>query len=399
MRPFLTAQFLGGFKLYLVNDKNGLTSIPGIRPYFELIESDMKEIFDLLTSGQVTNNGCQVQMFEKELAAYLGVRETVAVSNGSDALLISLRIISKPGHKVILPAYTYVATLNAVVHSGMEPVFCDIEPGSFTMDPTHLSELLKIHGRVTCVIPVNVFGIPPDLARIRSLCDKMGATLLYDNAHGFGTVDHGLRVRPEAQVQTFSFHATKVLPAVEGGLIVSENPHIMEQSRNMRNHGLAPNENDTRSGINSKLDEIRASIGKHSLEHFADTLSRRRQYGYRLLQSFNKFPDIYTPQVIPKQIETNFQNLCVCCPIALDIGLTEILNRFQSRGVGVRSYFNPPMYRFPEFRSHPVLPKTDSVWRSLICFPLHSRMEESVLCRLEETIEEVALQINAMMEV
>jgi dTDP-4-amino-4,6-dideoxygalactose transaminase len=155
------------------------------------------------------------------------------------------------------------------------------KPASFTMDPSDLSELLGLHADVRCVLPVNVFGVPPDLAAIRDLCRPAGARILYDNAHGFGTEVNGERVPTEPDVQIFSFHATKALPAVEGGLIVSLNSETLSRAKRLRNHGLGSVPAETMPGFNSKMDEIRAVIGIQSLQHFPESLARRRAYGHR----------------------------------------------------------------------------------------------------------------------
>lgn len=150
--------------------------IPGIRPYFEVDEEGLQTIAGLLASGQITNNGRHVQEFEKSLANYLGVKETVAVSSGSDALLLALKALSLPCGRVILPAYTYIATLNAVVQAGLEPVFCEIEGGSFTLDVKHLAEPLGAADRCPLCVAGECFwraGRPPrDPQALRSRRSK-----------------------------------------------------------------------------------------------------------------------------------------------------------------------------------------------------------------------------------
>jgi len=364
--------------------------IPNIRPFFDINESGMRMLAGLLASGQVTNNGIHVQDFERKLAHYLGVKETVAVSTGSDALLLALKALALGRGKAILPAYTYIATLNSVVHAGLDPVFCDIDARTFTMDPGHLAQIIGNHKEVRCVIPVNVFGVPADLPAIRKLCDRAQATLFYDNAHGLGTEVHDRKIALEADAQVFSFHATKTLPAVEGGLVVSDNPKVVSVVKQLRNHGLAPNIDETVPGFNAKMDEIRAVIGIQSLENFPDTLERRRYYGHRLRASFNRFQDVFTVQVIPEHVKTNFQNLGVRCSHASRIGLPKVMELFRSFGVGVRSYFDPPLYKFKGFDTGPELPVTESIWQTLISFPIHSRMTEAVLSQMEDAILRVA---------
>jgi dTDP-4-amino-4,6-dideoxygalactose transaminase len=377
------------------NVSNVSDVVPNIRPYFEFDPSALEVIASLLASGRVSNHGPYVQEFERKLAEYLSVPETVAVANGSDALLLTLVALELGRGQAILPAYTYVATLNAVVQAGLEPVFCDIDPASFTMDPAHLARLLLEHADVRCVIPVNVFGVPPALDALNRSCRRAGTKMIYDNAHGFGTESNGRRVPPEPDAQIFSFHATKALPAVEGGLIVSADAAILSRVKRLRHHGLGSHPAEMIPGFNSKMDELRAVIGLQSLGHFSASLARRRASGLRLLESLHRFPETFVTQAVPPEICSNFQNLGVCCPAAEEVGLARVIALFKEHGVAVRSYFDPPMNRFPRFDRGPALPVTDSVWRTLISMPMHSRMTDQVHERIDHAIAGVARALAA----
>jgi dTDP-4-amino-4,6-dideoxygalactose transaminase len=369
--------------------------IPGIKPCFEMDHAAMEAIARALDSGQVTNNGPQVRAFETALAKFLGVPETAAISNGSEALMLSLKAMRLETGAVILPAYTYIATLNAVMQCGFEPVFCDIVSGSFTMDPRHLAELIHKNPDVRCVIPVNAFGAPPDLRAIRAECDGAGLKLLYDNAHGFGVETNTQRYAVEADAQIFSFHATKTLPAVEGGLVIANDAALISEVKRLRNHGLGASVGESGAGFNAKMDELRAIIGMNSLRTFPEALARRRSYGFRMMKSFQQFPEIYRVQEIPRGVETNFQNVGVRCSPASKLGLKAVMDLFKARGIGVRSYFDPPLYNIPGFEGGGALPVTELVWQTLISFPIHSRMSEAVLEQIDESIEEVASILRA----
>src|SRR5262249_16724854 len=158
------------------------------------------------------------------LASYLGVDDCVVVSSGSAALFLATRALGLNGAKVVLPSFTFIATLNALLLAGLTPVFCDIEPDTWTLSPTQLRQLLAVDRAIRLVVPVNVFGVPPDLHAIRRVVDEDETVLVLDNAHGFGTDWDGNAPTPLAQ--TYSFHATKVLPAVEGGAVVSPDSRL-----------------------------------------------------------------------------------------------------------------------------------------------------------------------------
>ncbi|MCX5934379.1 MAG: DegT/DnrJ/EryC1/StrS family aminotransferase, partial [Pseudanabaena sp. LacPavin_0818_WC45_MAG_42_6] len=154
--------------------------IPMVKPHFAPDDALMQSFHKSLVTGQTTNGGPHLSSFEKELSDYLGVPDVVVLSNGADALTLGLKALNRQG-KAVLPSYTFIATLNSIVAAGLEPVFCDIDPETFTMSPTALGEILDREDNIACVVPVNVFGVPADLAAISELCQTVGAEIVYDN--------------------------------------------------------------------------------------------------------------------------------------------------------------------------------------------------------------------------
>src|SRR2546428_10068305 len=167
--------------------------IPWVRPILDPDESLLADIHASLSSGWVTNDGPNLREFERRLAGYLGVEDCVAVSSGSAALLLAILALDLRGGTAVLPSFTFLATLNAIVLAGMTPVFCDIEPDTWTLSPVHLNRLLAADPSIRLVVPVNVFGVHPDLGAIRGAVDGRGAALVLDSAHGFGTEDGAAR--------------------------------------------------------------------------------------------------------------------------------------------------------------------------------------------------------------
>lgn len=368
----------------------GAPKISMVRPWFGP-DGELLNAYDrCLASGQVTNNGPFVQQFEREIAHYLDVEDAVAVSSGSDALYLALRAADRTG-KAILPSYTFIATLHAVLANGLEPVFCDIDEATFTLSAGCLEGVLEREDDVAVVIPVNVFGVAPDLATIAELTSPKGIEIVYDNAHGFGTEVFGVRAPYEPLAQVFSFHATKALPAIEGGAVVSRDADLMGEIRRLRNHGIRPAVVESSPGPNSKMDELRALTGLHGLRDFDRTLERRRHYGGRLSAFFNdSCAGTFRPQLVPKGVRSNYQNLGVVCGVEGPADLESIRADFLAHGIEARSYFNPALHHLAAFRATACLPTTDRIWRSLLCLPIHSYMSEADLERLETAACRVA---------
>ena len=361
-----------------------------MRPIFEVDDRLLFDIELALSAGQVTNNGPAVREFEGRLARYLGVEDCAAVSSGSTALLLATQALGLAGAKAVLPSFTFIATLNALVHAGVTPVFCDIEPDTWTMSPAHLCKLLAADQAIRLVVPVNVFGVPPDLQAICRLLDGKDAVLMLDNAHGLGTERDGVRCAPEPLVQTYSLHATKTLPAVEGGAVVTSDPRLLAEIRRLRNHGLAADPMASTPGYNAKMSELHATVALRSLQSLDAALLRRRQYAMRLRRVLTEdCADTFSVQRVPDSVESNFQNLAVLCrdprrPV------TRIQAALDGEGIETRRYFWPPLHQLPAFCGRWVLPVTDEVGRAVLCLPLHSRMDPPVLERIEAALRRSA---------
>ena len=373
-------------------DKN-TEIIPMVRPYFPIDDGLLEHYRRVLASGNVTNCGQNLKNFEKAAANYLDVPDAVIVSSGADALFLVINTLGLAG-KVILPAYTFIATLNAVVLNGLEPIFCDIDPTTYTMCPWSLQKILQQEENVSCIIPVNVFGVPPDLETISETAARANIKIVYDNAHGFGTETHGRRIPQEPLAAVSSFHATKIMPAVEGGIIVSSDPGILKEVRRLRNHGIAPVLTHSTPGMNAKMDEIRAITGLHVLKTFDGVLERRRNYAQRLRECLESFPETFCVQKIPGGVDSNFQNLGVVCLDAETVGLDRIIEAFKSYGVQARSYFNPALHHLSRFEGNFDLPVTDKIFRSLVCLPIHSYMADHHLKQVEQGIRNVSKEFQ-----
>jgi dTDP-4-amino-4,6-dideoxygalactose transaminase len=294
------------------------------------------------------------------------------------------------GAKAVLPSFTFMATLNVVVLGGLTPVFCDIDPDTWTLCPNHLGRILAADPAIRLVVPVNVFGVPPDLRAIRRAMDGSRATLLLDNAHGLGTVRYGMRVAPEASVQIFSLHATKILPAVEGGVVVASDTRLLAEIRRMRNHGVAADPLASSPGYNAKMSELHAAVGLRSLQGLDAALARRRRYAERIRRVLSDdCAAAFLPQAVPDSVQSNFQNLGMRCRAGA-AGVPAIQAALDGEGIETRRYFWPLLHHLAPYRDRVSLPVTDEVATALLCLPLHSRMDPSTLDRIAAALRRTA---------
>lgn len=364
--------------------------LPFVRPCLENNPQLMATLDQALDSGRVTNFGRLATRFESELAAFLRCEEALLVSSASMALLLGLRALNLAPGKVILPSFTYLSTLSAVVNAGFAPVFCDIEPDTWTLCPRHLAELLRREPDIRAVLAVNSYGVPPKLSEIAALAQAHGALLLYDNAHGMGSEQAGQRLSALPEFTVFSLHATKLLPAIEGGLLAARDPKLLERARRLANHGFAPDPLDSGFGYNAKMSELHAAVGSNALAALPDALARRRSYADRLRAALAAEGEArFGLQRIPQDVVSNHQNLAVRCRFAEDSGLEAAIADFARSGIEVRRYFHPPLHHLRRFGAPKTLPVTEAVCRELVCLPLYSRMNEAELSRIERAIARV----------
>ncbi|MBK1692325.1 DegT/DnrJ/EryC1/StrS family aminotransferase [Ectothiorhodospira mobilis] len=225
--------------------------------------------------------GPNVQALESKLAAYLGVEHAVTCASGTDALHLALLAAGiGPGDEVITSAFTFIATAEAIRYVGATPVFVDIDPQTFNIDPERVEA--AITPRTRALLPVHLFGQPADLPRLSELCQNHGLMLIEDCAQSFGATLDGRQTGAFGDFGCFSFFPSKNLGAFgDGGLVTARDAEHAALLRNLRNHGSDVRYHHDRIGYNSRLDELQAAILRVKLPHVDDFNARRRAVAQR----------------------------------------------------------------------------------------------------------------------
>ena len=243
--------------------------------------------------------GRNVTAFEQELAAYVGVEHAVAVANGTDALVLSLRALNiGPGDEVITTPFTFFATAEAVSLVGAVPVFADILPDSFNIDPAAIEACITAKTRA--IIPVHLYGHPARMDEILPIARRHNLAIIEDCAQAFGATVLDRRVGSMGDIGCFSFYPTKVLGCYgDGGMIAAASAEIAERLRRLRNHGATEPFIHNDIGYNSRLDEIQAALLRIKLRHIDRAIQARRavaaSYGLRLQESAVTPPNVSEP--------------------------------------------------------------------------------------------------------
>ena len=233
------------------------------RPNIGDRETLIARLNDLLDRRWLSNDGPMVKEFERRISEYLGVKHCIAMCNATIALEIAIRALGLRD-EVILPSYTFVATAHALQWQQITPVFADIDPQTYNIDPVAIERLIT--PRTTGIIGVHVWGRACDIDAIETIARAHKLKTMYDAAHAFGCSRQGKMIGGFGTCEVLSFHATKFLNSFEGGAIVTQDGALAKKLRLMRNFGFAGYDRVIYLGINGKMTEVCAAMGLTSLE-------------------------------------------------------------------------------------------------------------------------------------
>lgn len=368
--------------------------IPLIKPDLPTLEDIKEPLEEILANGRITNFGKYVAQFEQETAAYLGAG-TVAVSSGTIGLLFTLGALGlKPGQKVILPSFTFMATAQAVLYAGGIPVFADIGP-DLNMSVGDLEQVLGEHPDTGAVIAVHMYGLPARASEIEeaaSIASKRCGRkipVIFDAAHAFGSSLEDRKVGTFGDAEVFSLSVTKVLVTVEGGLVSSRDPELLKRIKAMRNYGITANYNAHFAGANGKMSEFHAIVGLHNLRRVDHLLSERQTKARKFrtkIESATRFQLCAWPQ----HVMHTFKDFTILLPErAPDQARERIIDYLAGQGIETRAYFHPPVHEqefFRKFTTRP-LPVTEKLSRRVITLPFHSTLADEQMDYIVEKLQ------------
>jgi dTDP-4-amino-4,6-dideoxygalactose transaminase len=358
------------------------------RPNLPHRERFLDRVNDLLDRAWLTNNGPFVQEFEARVAALVGARNCVAVANGTLAIEIAARALELTG-EVICPAFTFVATAHALKWCGLSPVFCDVDPKTYCLDPAKAERLVT--PRTSALIGVHVWGTPCDTEAVGELADAYGLRVLYDAAHAFGCSSAGRMIGTFGDAETFSFHATKFVNAIEGGAIVTDDDELAERARLMRSFGMASPESIVALGTNAKLNEVSAAMGLCSLEAMEEIIEANRR-NYRCYRE--ALADLRGITVLPHDDRErhNYQYVVLLVEAAwAGLGRDDLLAELKQANVHARPYFSPGCHEAQPYRLdltaiRAPLPVTERVASQALCLPTGLAVSPADIRRVAQVI-------------
>jgi dTDP-4-amino-4,6-dideoxygalactose transaminase len=299
---------------------------------------------EVLRSGRFVS-GPNVQAFERETAAYVGVRHAIGLNSGTDALVIGLRALGVgSGDEVITTPFTFVATAEAICRVGARPVFVDIDPRTFNLDPAEIERHVTAHTRA--LIPVHLFGHPADMDPILAIARDKRLGVLEDAAQAFGALYKGRKAGGLGDAAAFSFFPTKNLAAYgDGGMLVTDDDELAQTARKLRNHGSLDKYRPELLGYNSRLDELQAAILRVKFPHVDRWNEVRRSVASRYDESLSGMEGLVCPHEAPYARHVYHQYT-----VRVEGGRRdEVRERLASAGVASAIYYTEPLNRVERY--------------------------------------------------
>ncbi len=342
--------------------------------YRELEAELMAAIREVLAAGNFIL-GPQVAALEREVAEYIGVPHAVAVASGTDALHLVLRAAGVGADdEVVVPAFTFIATAEAVSHAGARPVFADIDPATYNLDPASLEA--AITPRTRAVIVVHLYGHTANLELISAICARRGLAMIEDCAQAFGADFAGKSAGAWGEAGCFSFYPTKNLGAYgDGGMVTTGDPVLADRIRMLRHHGSRTAGQHETVGYNSRLDELQAAILRVKLRHVTRWNERRRGHAaaYRRLLAGGPF-------ALPAE---HGRGAHVYHQFTIRSAARDaVRKRLAAQGVASAVYYALPLYRQPAYasvRRSVSCPAAEQAAREVLSLPIYPQLTEEAI--------------------
>jgi dTDP-4-amino-4,6-dideoxygalactose transaminase len=351
-----------------------LEDVPGLARALEAV----------LDSGVLTN-GPTVRRLEEAAAAYLDVRNVVAVSSCTAGLMLVLQAVGISG-RVVVPSFTFSATAHVIQWAGGTPDWADIDPGTLTLDPA--SAAVGVDG-ASALIAVHLYGTPCDVERLGKQAEAARIPLVFDAAHALGSRRKQRALGGFGTAEVFSLSPTKVVVAGEGGLVATNDDGLAETVRIGRDYGNPGDYNCLFAGLNARMSELHATLGLASLQGLDVRVSRRRELVKRFQSATRGLPGLTFPAVDPGDVST-YKDLTVLVDAeAFGLDAQALAAALRHEGVDSRRYYSPPVHRQRAYAGRPPcrpLPITDLAAARVLSPPLWSQMTDEQIDHLAWTI-------------
>ena len=363
-------------------------------------EEEIRLVLEVLKSGVLTSragSGSMVAKFEEEFAKFVGAKYAVAANSGTAALHMALLAAGiGPGDDVLVPSFTFVATAEAVVLAGARPIFVDIEPETYCIDPTKLEDALT--EKTKAIIPVDLYGLPADLKPILDFAEEHDLTVIEDAAQAHGAEYNNRKVGSVSHMTCFSFYPSKNMTTGEGGMVTTNVEEYAEKLRAIRSHG---EKGDTyysvMVGHNYRMPEIPAAIGLAQLKKLPKFLQKRRENAKALTKGLEQLePSLVRLPKEPRGRRHSWYLYTIRLPWAKAEERNRVIQRLRSEGIAATTYYQTPIHKMPPYKKYPSknLKETEKAAQQVLSLPTHPALNKEQLNHIAKATKEAIKNIS-----
>lgn len=337
-------------------------------------------VIEVLNSGQYIK-GRKLSDFEHEFADFCNTKCAVGVSSGTSAILLSLMALGiGTGDEVIVPAHTFIATATPAIFLGGRPVYADIDPETYTIDPADIRN--KISPRTKAIIPVHLYGHPCDMDSINKLAKKHGLFVIEDACQAHGATYKGHKAGSLSDVACFSFYPSKNMTVLgDGGMVTTNNEELAKKIRMLADHGRTEKYIHELLGLNFRMSEIHAAIGREQLRHVTAWNDRRREIAARYDDLLRDL-EVVTP--VEKEWARHVYHMYVIRVKQRD----KLASYLQEKGIQTGIHYPVPLHRQPCVRSDIHLPVTEKYVDEILSLPMHPQLTNDEVQYVASNIRE-----------
>lgn len=352
-------------------------AIPFSRPLLPGIGKLTPRLKEILASGMITN-GRYGELFENKVKDFIGVKNAVALSNATSGLILTLKCLRLTG-EVIVPSFTFLATVHALIWNNLKPVFVDCAPETYNINVDLVEELIT--PRTSAILAVYVFGNPPEIKKLERIADKHRLKLIFDSAQAFGSFYSGRAAGNFGEAEIFSLSPTKLLTTSEGGIVTTNNDELAEALRIARNYGNPGDYDCEFVGLSARLPEFNAILGLESFKLLGKNLERRNEIVKRYKRQLGKLPGVSFQKISPDCRSSHKDFSILINEEKFGLSRDKLALALEKENIPTRKYFFPPIHRQKFFRSKGKynLPVTEFISRNILCLPIFSGLTDKMV--------------------
>lgn len=365
------------------------TKLNIVRPVLPPV-SELQESIERIFATKMVTKGPYLAEFERDVASHLGVRNAVALSSCTTGLMLTFKALGLTG-EVVVPSFTFMATVSAIVWAGLTPVFADVRLTTTNLDPEAAER--AITPKTSAIVAVHNFGNPAEIEALEAIAKRHNLRLIFDAAHGFGSLYRGVPVGRQGDASSFSLSPTKLLVAGEGGIVATESDELARLLRIGREYGME-NYNSVFPGINARMPELNALIGLHSLRRLELAARNRNAYALRYNERLSRLPGV-TPQEVEPRDRCSYKDYSIVIDAAkFGMDRDQLAAALAEENIDSRKYYAPAVHKHPPYaqyvREDTSLPVTGRLERDILSLPIWSEMPDDVIDGICTTIERLA---------